>query len=104
MPSYDIGDVAIVSVAFTNQAGSAVDPATVLCRIKDPQGVIVNYTYLTHAELVRDSTGNYHVDLLLTKPGRWYARFEGTGTNRGASEELISVNTSRFYAPDGGLL
>jgi hypothetical protein len=45
---------------------------------------------------VKDSVGNYHVDVDANAVGRWYYRFQGTGTNQAAEEGLFTVVPSQF--------
>lgn len=95
--TYDRGDKVRASVAFTSAAGAAVDPAAVTCRVKNPEGTDSTYVYGTNAELVRDSQGNYHLDIDANVEGLWTYRFEGTGTNQGAGEGEFTVRDSAFY-------
>lgn len=98
---YDVGDVVKVSSVFTNQSGTAVDPAQVKFRSRDPEGVITIYTYGTDIEVVKTATGNYYLSLPLTKPGTWNVRFEGNTTNRGAAETEVIVRPSAFFNSAG---
>lgn len=79
--SYVKGELVRVSMAYTDTDGDAIDPSTVSIRIKPPSGTRVTYVYGTDAELVKDSVGNYHVDLSLAEDGeyRYYAWSTGTG-------------------------
>jgi len=94
--SYDKGDLVRISAAFTNSAGTAIDPTAVLCKFTDPSGNTTTYTYNTDAELVKDSTGNYHVDIDADEAGLWYYRFYATGTGQSAAEDNFHVKTSKF--------
>lgn len=87
---YVTGQKVRCSVAFT-VSGVATDPTTVTCKIKDPSGNVSTYVYGTDAELVKDSTGNYHVDVITDEDKQWHFRFEGTGT-------CVAVEESSFRA------
>lgn len=89
--TYDIGDLARVSAAFTNSAGAAVDPTAVLCAYRDPSGNVATLTYGTDAALVRDSAGNYHVDISIDEAGSWFYRFYSTGTGQASEEQSFLV-------------
>lgn len=102
--TYDIGDVVRCAVAFTNAAGTAVDPTTVKFRIRKPDRSIDFYTYGVDAEVIKDSTGNYHMDILIDQSGTWYYRMEGITTNRGAGETSLIIRRSKFYDREGTLL
>lgn len=84
---YAINQLVHLTAAFT-VSGVATDPTTVVCKTTDPTGV------KTSPAAVKDSTGNYHYDLAAAIPGRYYYRFEGTGTCQAASEAFFDVASS----------
>lgn len=69
-------------------AGAPWDPATVRLMVRAPTGElrrgVPRYAETLHVYgepggvIVRDSTGTYHADVLLTNPGRWRWRWEST--------------------------
>ncbi len=77
--AYDIGDGVRLSVAFTDIAGVAADPTAVQLRVRQPDGTVDTYTFGA-AEITKDSTGNYHKDVLPALAGTWAAEYLGTGT------------------------
>jgi len=93
---YQIGDLVRIAGIFTNAAGTAVDPTAVLAKYKTPAGVITTLTYGVDVALVRDSVGNYHVDINAASEGRWRYRFYSTGTGQAANEEDFIVSGSSF--------
>jgi hypothetical protein len=74
------------------------DPATVTFKMRKPDGTETTYVYLTDVQLIRDSTGKYHVLVLLDQYGVWWYRYEGTGTAPGATEASLEVIPSQFYS------
>jgi hypothetical protein len=84
-----------LSVAFANSAGAATDPTTVALKYKNPGGGIATKTYAL-AEVIKDSTGNYHYDVDVTLAGRWFYRFEGAGALVAAHEAAFMVSESVF--------
>lgn len=84
--------------AFENDAGAAADPTTVIFKVIPPSGVanIVTKTYPTDIEVVKDSTGNYHLDVDATIVGEWEYRYEGTGTVITAGEGKFLVEDTPF--------
>ncbi len=94
--AYQVGDLVRISAIFTNAAGTAVDPTAVLAKYKDPGGVTTTLTYGVDVALVRDSAGNYHVDINAASAGRWRYRFYSTGTGQAANEENFIVESSAF--------
>ena len=96
MPSYDKGDLVRCSASFTDSDGTALDPTTVTGKYKTPAGVTTTYVYDTDAELVKDSTGNYHFDVNANAAGQWFYRFESTGTGQAAEEAAFTVEAGDF--------
>jgi hypothetical protein len=67
------------SASFTNIAGAAADPPTVIVTWLHPDGTTEAFTYGTNAEVVRDSIGHFHCDLLVEDLGQWAVRWDGVG-------------------------
>lgn len=71
------------TATFTDSAGDAADPTAVTFQMRAP-GVAIGdeteYVYGTDAEVVKDSTGVYHVNVTLTTAGLWVFAWTGTGT------------------------
>lgn len=93
MDTFDKGDLVRCTGAFTNLAGTAIDPSTVLFKTKNPADTVVTYTYPTSPELVKDSVGNYHVDVNANLDGQWWTRWESTGTGQAAQESSFYVKS-----------
>lgn len=79
---YQKGDLARISGVFTNTLGTAIDPTGLTLKYTPPSGTTVSLVYDTDPEVVRDSLGNYHVDLDVNEAGRWFYRWEATGTGQ----------------------
>ena len=94
---YDIGDTVRLKGAFTNDAGAATDPTAITLTVKDPTGAVTTYTYAL-AQVVKSATGIYYYDLLISKAGDWYYRFEGTGAVATAGEEYFTVKKQETAA------
>jgi hypothetical protein len=93
--TYDIGDVVRLSANF-NDTTQDVDPAGVTFKIKTPVGTVVTLVYGVDGAVVKDSTGDYHVDYEPPVEGTYYYRAVGTTTNKGAAESRFVVRESRF--------
>lgn len=86
-----------LTVSFTDTAGAYVDPTTVLIKTQDPMGNNTTYTYGTDANVGRSSTGRYFADITPDQGGRWFIRWETTGTNTTfAIEDSILIQRSPF--------
>jgi len=79
---YQKGDLVRITGAFTDVAGSAIDPTTVSLFVSNPAGGATEYVYLTDAAVVKDSVGNYHADISATIAGDWRWWWEATGTGQ----------------------
>ncbi len=93
---YDKGDLIRCSAAFTDAGGSAADPDVIIFKFTTPPGVTTTYIYDTDVELVKDSTGNYHVDVDGNAEGTWHYRFHSTGSGQAADESLFQVDPGVF--------
>ena len=83
---HDLGDLVRVSGSFTDEGGSAADPSAVFCAVRDPSGNVTTYEYGQDAELVKDDTGEYHVDVDTDEAGMWFYRWYSTGSGQAAEE------------------
>lgn len=92
--SWNVGDVAKISVTFT-VAGTATDPTTVTLSVQGPNGTINTYSYAS-TSVTKTSTGAYYKNILLDTEGSWYWRWQGTGSAAAADEGEIIVKTSVF--------
>lgn len=88
---YQKGDLARVTALFKNAAGTATDPTAVSFKYTKPSGTTVTLVYLTDAGLVKDSTGNYHVDIDITEAGWWHNSFIGTGAVQAVEHAEFNV-------------
>ena len=94
--TYIVGKLVRIHAAFTTAAGAFIDPEIVTLKHKDPLGVETTLTYPTDAALVKDSVGNYHVDIDAEIAGMWYVRWYSTGLGQTAEESQFLVLTSAF--------
>ena len=89
--NYDLGDLVRVSGSFSNEDGMAADPNAIFCAVRNPAGIVTTYQYGVDDELVRDDTGEYHLDINANSAGYWYYRWYSTGTGQAADEEKFYV-------------
>ena len=93
---YDKGDLVRLPANFKNAVGADTDPTGVTFAFTTPAGVITTYVYLTDAQLVKDSVGNYHVDLTVNEAGMYYYRWAGTGAVQAVEVGQFSVKPGGF--------
>lgn len=85
MTTYDIGDRVRLSAVFTDLAGAAANPNPApVATVRTPGGTTVT------PSVANDSTGNYHADVDVDRPGEWSFRWIATGT-------LIATEAGSFY-------
>jgi hypothetical protein len=97
--TWTIGETATLTfntVDETTLPTTAVDPATVVFRVRAPsnRGKALAYTYgAGGSPVVRDAAGIFHLDLVVTEPGAWHVRAESTGPAH-ARELTLEVQPS----------
>ncbi len=97
MPNvYDVGDLVRISAVFTDKDGEFGNPTVTTFKITDPSGDTTTYVYSIDEELVRDSTGHFHVDISIDQAKTWYYRWEGTGALQAAEEGRLVARRSRI--------
>ncbi len=90
--TYDVGDLVVVSAAFTTVAtGLALDPTVVKLTVTPAASTAYTLVYNTDAALVRDSAGNYHANIDANEAGTWTYRWWATGTGQCADKQKFIV-------------
>jgi hypothetical protein len=79
---------------FQTSDGTLTDPSTVTFRWRINDGAETVWVYGTDVQLVKDSTGKYHVDVQTTTVGVYSYRWEGTGALVATSEGSFTVTSS----------
>lgn len=92
---FQVGDMVRLSGAFTDINEAANDPGGVRCKVREPDGTVTTYIYLTDAALIKDSTGNYHVDFLTDQAGRHRYGFYGITSGQAVAEGEFRVQPSK---------
>lgn len=93
---FDLGDAPRAINKFRDFNGVLADPTTVTVKIRKGDGTIVVKTFPTDTDIVKDSTGVYHIDIDTDVAGTWTVRFAGTGTVKAAIEQRFKVKDSDF--------
>lgn len=92
---YDLGDLVQVNSTFTDQDDAPADPEAVFCAVRTPSGDVTTYEYGQDAELVKDDTGVYHLNIDANESGFWHYRWYATGTGQAAAEKTFWVNKAQ---------
>lgn len=88
---YFKGKLVRITMTFT-VGGALTDPGTVTLKVLTPGGVLSTYT----SEIVHDSTGVYHYDVVGSEVGYWNYRCEGTSPAAGVGENYFEILPSKF--------
>lgn len=99
--SFYRGGLVQVEGAFTDSNNAALDPTAVLITVIRPDGRSNTYTYGTDTSVVKDSTGNYHVNLSADVAGIWRYWWHSTGTGQAADERTFTVEEAISASPPG---
>jgi hypothetical protein len=96
---YFIGGEVRITASFVDSSGDPVDPDTVTFRTCSPNNTKASYVYGTDSEVQKTSTGNYTADFTPDKAGRWFYRWETTGTGTKIAIEAgdLIVQRSPFF-------
>lgn len=87
-----------VAVNFQDDDRTDVDPSTVTFKLMGPAGTSTSYVYGTDAALTKSSVGDYYIDVTPDQSGRWFYRWESTGTfTTIAIEGSFIVQASPFF-------
>lgn len=87
-----------IAVNFQDDDGADVDPATITFKVQSPSGTTTSYVYGTDAEIIKQDTGDYHIDYVPDESGRWHYRWSSTGSGTSiAMEGTFVVQGSVFF-------
>lgn len=89
--AFDLGDLIELKITFRNDSGAVADPTSPTLAIHKPDGTTTTYVYPTDAQLVKDSTGVYHVNYAPTMAGTHHWRGSGTGAVTAAEQGAFFV-------------
>lgn len=96
--SFTVGSRVRASDAVRNGSGILYDPPAdeLSFTYREPGSVFNNtFTYPTDAEIVRDSTGRYHIDILLDQLGDWsFSWHNADSGNESVVEFLVTAVAS----------
>jgi hypothetical protein len=92
----DKGDIVRISAEFRDDNDALIDPGEVFFDFVDPSGNTTSYEHGQNSELVKDGTGQYHVDIDVNESGAWSYRYHSTGTGQASEEGWFWAKRSRF--------
>jgi hypothetical protein len=88
--TYDAGASVQIRATFL-VASVPTDPATLVARVRRPDGTEAAYAYGTDAALVREGAGHYRLDLVPAVVGTWWVTWEPTGAGQVGQEATFAV-------------
>lgn len=88
--TYEQGNLLRLTGEFSDAVtGAPVDPATVMFRIRTPDGAVTEYTYPSN--VTQSGSGSYYVDWPAVMPGRYTYRFFSTGSGMASRDRVFIV-------------
>ena len=92
---FDVGDLVRSSIEI-KVSGVLTDPGGLTFQLRNPEDTLTStFTFGVDAELVKDSTGNFHIDNNITKSGIHRYRWAATGVAQGAIESSYRVQVQK---------
>lgn len=99
--AYVVGQPVRLAGHFVDVDGADINPTVVIVKYRPPGATTVTKTYGTDVQVVKDSTGHYHIDVdtspvVDVTPGHgiWRYRWYSTGTGQAAGEMQFTVIAS----------
>ena len=90
-----LGDAIRITAAFSVD-GTPTDPTTLAIQLRDPAGALIDYVFGEDVEIVRESAGTFHLDLIPSLIG--LHRYIVTGTG-----DAQKIGRSAFRVKAAGL-
>src|SRR5581483_7657357 len=91
--NYDAGELAHLTAVF-QVSGVDTDPSAVTADVRAPDRTVTHYT-VTTGQIVKDSTGHYHLDVTASQAGDWWYQFTGSGAAADVSEGVFYVREEK---------
>ena len=88
------GETINFSVNITDINSNLVDPTGLTFVIKKPDNTSNTYTYLTDAALLRDSTGKYSFNIILSQVGKYKYSWKTSAPHISIKEDIFEVVAS----------
>lgn len=82
-----VDDTKRIAINFQDDDGNDVDPDGLTFKWMSPRGTVTTYVYGTDAQVIRLTTGDYHVDVTPDESGRWRWRWISTGSGKASATE-----------------
>lgn len=97
MAAYQRGQTVKLTNLFTDTAGAAANPTTVICKVEKPDGTEATYTAISTPAILNPVTGTFTLLIPTDQSGMWTYRWEGTtGDTKAVDEEQFHVAGSAF--------
>jgi hypothetical protein len=79
MNSYPINTLVSIDIVVKTPAGVLIDPSTLTCDVNDPSGTTTTYTYGVDITFLRNSLGNFTLEVDGNAHGMWFYHPEASG-------------------------
>lgn len=94
--NYIVGTEILLSVAFLNNSGTAIDPTAITLQVKKEGSTATSYVYGVDATLYKGGTGVYYKAYTPATSGVYYYKWAGTGALVAASEGSFFIQNGNF--------
>ncbi len=96
MPEFEPITRIRIKAKVRNFDGLLSDPTTLECTIQEPDDTQTTYVWGTDSELVKDATGEFHVDWDSTQSGKHQYRWQAGGVILVAFGGSFNIAKLRF--------
>jgi hypothetical protein len=101
METFDEGSpVTAIATLWDRVTDALTDPTTVTFNFQrllpTPVGTLVSFAYPADAEVVRDSVGQFHCDLVGGEPGIWFCEVQAAGALAAVTWDKFEIRASPF--------
>ncbi len=88
---------------FSDEDGEPTNPTLTVCKVRDPRGTVVTYTFGVEPDLTNPSPGSFALLLPagdLTLVGVWHYEWIGTGAVEASADGEFEILASSVTAPE----
>ena len=73
------------------------DPTELTLVLKPPQGALATYVWPTGSEIIKESVGEFYIDLTPDEVGQYYFRWFSSGAVEDAAEGAFRIDAGKGF-------
>jgi len=93
------GNTLVTDITVRDDAGALVDPTALTLSVRTPSGTSTTFTYPSDAEVIRDSVGVFHAEVVLSEIGVWEYEWSTTSPSRVSGDQVYVVSDPTSSSP-----